>query len=216
MVKIVKRLMKKAVKDKQDIHLALLNWRNTPSVGKLSPVQKLHSRRTRTLLPTTSTLLQPEVPTKVTEEIELRRQRAKAYFDKGARRLPPLEIGETVRLQPQNKNEIWRKASIVKKVTERSYLVKTAEGHMFRRNRKFLRATGEAADEVQSQPWLLTEADEDSNLSEEQQSTQEVQGVEQESSEDQSEDQTTAGTETVTSKGRVIRLPERLRDYVKS
>ena len=51
---------------------------------------------------------------------------------------------------------------------------------MFRRNRKFLRATGEAADEVQNQPWLPTEADEDSNLSEEQQSTTELQGVEQE------------------------------------
>ena len=80
--------MKKAMKDNQDIHLALLNWRNTPSVGKFSPVQKLHSRHTRTLLPTTNTLLQPEVPTEVTEEIELRRQRAKAYFDKGARWLP--------------------------------------------------------------------------------------------------------------------------------
>ena len=43
----------------------------------------------------------------------------------------PLEIGETVRLQPQDKNGIWQKASIVKKVAERSYLVKTAEGHMF-------------------------------------------------------------------------------------
>ena len=165
------------MKDNQDIHLALLNWRNTPSVGKLSPVQKLHSRRTRTLLPTTNTLLQPEVPTEVTEEIELRRQRAKAYFDKGARWLPPLEIGETVRLQPQDKNGIWQKASIVKKVAERSYLVKTAEGHMFRWNRKFLRATGEVADEVLSQPWIPTEADEDSNSSEAQQSSSEPQAT---------------------------------------
>ena len=86
-VKIVKRLMKKAMKVNQDIHLALLNWRNTLSVGKLSPFQKLHSHRTRTLLPTTNTLLQPEVPTEVTEEIELCRQRANAYFDKGARQL---------------------------------------------------------------------------------------------------------------------------------
>ena len=80
-----------------------------------------------------------------------------------------------------------------------------------------MRATGEAADEVQSQPWLPTEADGDNNLSEEQQNIPELQGVEQESNEDQerNKDQTTAGTETVTSKGRVIRLPERLRDYVK-
>ena len=74
--------MKKAIKDNQEIHLALLNWRNTPSVGKLSSVQKLHSCRTRILLPTTNTLLQPEVPTEVTEEIELRRQRAKHILTK--------------------------------------------------------------------------------------------------------------------------------------
>ena len=74
---------------------------------------------------------------------------------------------------------------------------------MFRWNHKFLRATGEAADVVQSQPWLPTEADKDRNLSKEQQSIPELQEVEQESSEDQerSKDQTTAGTETVTSKG---------------
>ena len=140
--------------------------------------------------------------------------------------MPPLEIGETVRLQPQDKNGIWQKASIVKKVAERSYLVKTAEGHMFRRNRKFLRATGEVADEVLSQPWIPTEADEDSNSSEAQQSSSEPQGAEQERSEDQptavsssdvrqGSQEATAGTETVTRQGRVIRLPERLRDCVK-
>ena len=147
--------------------------------------------------------------------------------------MPPLEIGETVRLQPQDKNGIWQKASIVKKVAEQSYLLKTAEGHMFRRNRKFLRATGEVADEVLIQPWIPTEADEDSNSSEAQQtsseaqqSSSEPQGAEQERSEDQptsvsssdvrqGSQEATAGTETVTRQGRVIRLPERLRDYVK-
>ena len=126
--------------------------------------------------------------------------------------MPPLEIGETVQLQPQDKNGIWQKASIVKKVAERSYLVKTAEGHMFLRNRKFLRATGEVADEVLSQPWIPTEADEDSNSSEAQQSSSEPQGAEQERSEDQptavsssdvrqGSQEATAGTETVTRQG---------------
>ena len=97
---------------------------------------------------------------------------------------------------------------------------------MFRRNHKFLRATGEVADEVLSQPWIPTKADEDSNSSEAQQSSSEPQGAEQERSEDQptavsSSDvrqgsrEATAGTETETRQGPVIRLPERLRDYVK-
>ena len=70
-VKIVKRLIKKTKRGHQDVHLAILNWRNTPSEGNnLSLVQKLHFRRTRTLLPTTSGLLHPRVPTNITEDIE--------------------------------------------------------------------------------------------------------------------------------------------------
>ena len=36
--------------------------------------------------------------------------------------------------------------SIVKKVAEHSYLVKTDQGHLLRRNRRFLRSTGELPD----------------------------------------------------------------------
>jgi len=43
----------------------------------IAPSQKLHSRRTRTTLPTTNELLTPEVAKKVDKEIHLRRQQAK-------------------------------------------------------------------------------------------------------------------------------------------
>jgi len=90
-VKIAKRLIKKAKRDNQDLYLAVLNWKNTPSKGvHSSPVQKLQSRRTRTQLPTRTELLQPEVATKVTSDIEYRRQKAKAYYDKGAHELSAL------------------------------------------------------------------------------------------------------------------------------
>ena len=75
------------------------------------------------------------------------------------------------------------------------------------------------ADKVLSQPWLPTEADEDSNSSEAQQSTSEPQGVEQE----QNEDQPTAISFSDYVKGLRRRLSYpilsfsslRLRDYVK-
>ena len=53
-VKTVKRLFEKATADRQDPHLALLAWRNTP-VEQLgpSPIQIMFGRRTRTNLPTT-------------------------------------------------------------------------------------------------------------------------------------------------------------------
>ena len=157
-VKIAKRLIKKAKRDNQDIQLTILNWRNTPSEdNNLSPVQKLHSRRTKTLLPTTGELLQPRVPNNITEDIEYRRQKAKVYYDKGAHLLPPLEIGDTVRLQPQDKTGSWSKESVIKKVAEHSYLVRTPQGHLLRRNRKFLRATGETSEETINPTRLPTE-----------------------------------------------------------
>ena len=68
--KIAKSLLKKARKDDADIYQAILNWRNTPTeCSEYSPSQKLHSRRTRTTIPTTKELLQPEVAKNVADEI---------------------------------------------------------------------------------------------------------------------------------------------------
>ena len=50
-VKIAKNLVKKAEMDNKDVHLTILDWRNTPNADGKSPVQMLMSRRTRTLLP---------------------------------------------------------------------------------------------------------------------------------------------------------------------
>ena len=40
-------------------------------------------------------------------------------------------------MQPINHGEKWKKATILKQVGKRSYLVKTLNGHIYRRNRKF-------------------------------------------------------------------------------
>ena len=61
-VKIAKGMLKKVTKDNKDVNLAILSWRNTPTEGgQYSPVQKLHSRRTRTQLPTSNKLLKLKV-----------------------------------------------------------------------------------------------------------------------------------------------------------
>ena len=74
-MKIGKRIMKKVSKDHTDMYVAALAWRNTPTEGVLhSPAQKLHSRRTRTLLPTAPKLLLPEVATEVVEEETMRKR----------------------------------------------------------------------------------------------------------------------------------------------
>lgn len=82
-----------------------------------SPVQRLMSRRTRTLLPTTRKLLKPEVQSAAKElkKVKLRQ--------KSAKDLPPLRTQKTS--EPK------------------SYLVKRDDGGVYRRNRRHLRRTQE-------------------------------------------------------------------------
>ena len=100
------------------------------------------SRRTRTLLPTASSLLRPEVCTHSAEKLELKRQKAKFYHDRHAKQLSELEIGQEVRIQPLRKNQTWKEATSVGKLPDRSYVVKSGN-EVFRRNRQFLRPAAE-------------------------------------------------------------------------
>ena len=60
-VQTVKNLLKKAIHDKQDPYIALLDYRNTPVSDTLgSPAQRLMGRCTKTLIPTMEKLLQPK------------------------------------------------------------------------------------------------------------------------------------------------------------
>ena len=137
-VKIAKSIIKKAKRDSKDLYISLLEWRNTPSKDGASPSQKLSSRRTRTTLPTSETLYHPEIVDHVADNIKLRRQKAKEYYDKDAKPLPELEVGEQIRLQPQNPRQPWSQGSCIGKVGPRSYLVQTPQG-IYHRNRKFIR-----------------------------------------------------------------------------
>ena len=75
-VKSVKMLLKKA----EDLWLALLDHRNTPPEGLASsPAQQLMSRRTHTLLPTVSHLLQLKL---VTEDVQASLQKKREIVRK--------------------------------------------------------------------------------------------------------------------------------------
>ena len=85
----------------QDPHLALLDLRNTPQEGfDKSPAQKLMSRRIRTLLPTSDSLLKPSIGEYIQQRIYKRKERHKKVYNKGARDLPALEEGDQVWVQP--------------------------------------------------------------------------------------------------------------------
>ena len=99
-VKIAKNIMRKAKRDKKDLHKAILEWRNTPTNGvNSSPVQRQFNRRTKGI-PMAEKLLKPEIPAmNVPEPIQQKQQLAKGYYDRHTNELPELEPGECVRVQ---------------------------------------------------------------------------------------------------------------------
>ena len=105
-VKIVKRIYQK----NKDIHLALMDYRNTRQQGQEhSPAQRLISRRTRGILLMTPGLLKPEVahPVAVKAEIGVRRTRVKQYYDKnlGGKVHEEIQPGQWVYPKPNPKHK---------------------------------------------------------------------------------------------------------------
>ena len=75
----------------------------------------------------------------VNEKLKWKRQKAKWYHDRSARTLPEIEVGQEVRVAPLQKNETWKPGTCLKKLSDRSYLVKTSgSSQVIRRNREFL------------------------------------------------------------------------------
>ena len=87
-VKTAKSLQKKAAEANRDQWLSFLDYRNTPTEGvDGSPVQMLMSKGTRTLLPPSQHLLEPEIQSDVERKLTKKRTKAKKYFDEGPKNL---------------------------------------------------------------------------------------------------------------------------------
>jgi hypothetical protein len=146
-VKRAKRMLKETTRAGEDQYLALLNIRNIPSPETgTSPAQRLLGRRTKTILPTTTRLLEETPPSKhENEQLKLLQKRQAAYYNKHAQDLPALQKGDVVRMKPhQLGQKEWKKAIILEKLDERSYEVEADEGGTYRRNRVHLKKTMES------------------------------------------------------------------------
>ena len=144
-VQTVNRLWRKAT-DKQ---LALLDYRTTPLEGvNLSPAQLLMGRRPRNKLPSLRELLAPTAYNRqdVIQRLNQQKANQKFYHDsKSASDLPPLLPGDQVRMAPNPGFKRWNPAIVVKRhVSPRSYIVESG-GHEYRRNRRHLHRSTEAA-----------------------------------------------------------------------
>lgn len=160
-VKQAKKLLERSKRDGSDPMLGLLNLRNTPrNVNLGSPAQRLLSRRTRTVLPTTRKLLRPKViPVKrVSQEIETKRQQQKVNYDKSAKPLGTLKTNQVVRIQT---TKGYDKLGVIKQIGKepRSYIVQS-NGREYRRNRRHLLAVQENITKVKEE-----DSDEPDNIS---------------------------------------------------
>ena len=141
----MKTILRKAQEAKTDPFLALLDMRNTPTQGMTtSPVQRLFSRRIRTLLPTSPKLLQPAIVSTTERNRQVDNQvRQQFYYDRNATGMDELVEGDVVRIQPSGTEKTWKKAVVQRQVGIRSYEVKIGEDRIYRRNRKHLRYSHE-------------------------------------------------------------------------
>jgi len=108
----------------------------------LSPAQLLMSRRLRSTLPLTHSLLAPTVNKGVTKQLKDQQERQQVYYDRGARPLPPLSKGDTVQYRTGN---TWQPAVVISGCLEapRSYLIKNINNHTLRRNCRHLKRTSQ-------------------------------------------------------------------------
>ena len=138
-VKQAKRILKMS----RDPWMAILEQRNATD-ELASPNKKLNSRRTRTVIPVKSELLEPHViPTSRIICASVKKQQNKRYHNMKAKPLPPLVIGDSIhtKIRPQS-SPLWTQGSVVRRESDRSYIVK-ADGHEYRRNRCHIRKTRE-------------------------------------------------------------------------
>ncbi|KAK3888605.1 hypothetical protein Pcinc_007331 [Petrolisthes cinctipes] len=144
-VKTAKRLMRKSKAADEDPYLGMLNWRNTSSEGSgCSPSENVLGRRTRTLLPTFPKKFLPSQDTINVKRVkgDIRGKLAQRYVARNT--LEPLNVGDTVKMQPftSGENE-WRQCTVDRKVNNHSYVVRARDGREYRRNRQHLRKRAE-------------------------------------------------------------------------
>ena len=134
-VKVWKALLKKAGANNKDPLLAFLDWRNIPSEGLgTSPIQRLMGRRTRTLLPTHTKLLEPKVDSQTADKLAQK-------VDTKSQPLTPLQPVQAIRMKLPGDTK-WSLGRCVKILPNRSYEVEVA-GRCYRHNRHQLRTTAE-------------------------------------------------------------------------
>lgn len=140
-VKAMKTLLEKCSSDWVTFRSALLQWRNTPRSDGLSPAQWLFNRRQRTLNPAHPNNYSRLSDQQIAEAEEKREEinsATKMRKDEHSKKLQPLPIGSSVRVQDPV-NGKWRSTATIHDIRDngRSYIIQE-NGRHFIRNRRHL------------------------------------------------------------------------------
>ena len=135
-VRSAKNVMTKCAEDNTDPYLALLLIRNTPRPGLQSSAERLFSRHTRSILPTSETSLKPRIVYNVSENLKRIRSQKKQYYDKTAKPLTSLKPKDTVRIETEK--GFTKIGRILKRAERPRGFIIESEGSTFERNRKHL------------------------------------------------------------------------------
>ena len=107
-VQTVKRIFSKAKADKKDPLIGLLEYRATPLEIGQSPAEILFGRQIRSVLPVVKERLIPRAPNTdhIRNGIMSNKQKVKQYYDRTAKSLKPLAVGDTVCIKLNYK--LWK------------------------------------------------------------------------------------------------------------
>ena len=137
-VQMIKNSHTKSIEGGKEPHLAILSYITTPLNHSLpSPAELLNSRKYRCLLPIWVK------QHKHTQQYRNVMQRQKfdqtTYYNQSARDLPSLMTGGTVYVQLTPNTRNWTSGLIIERINPRTYKVRTLNGGIYIRNRKFIR-----------------------------------------------------------------------------
>ena len=105
------------------------------------------SRRLRSKLPMSESLLKPAINDGTREQLTNRQQKQQKYYNRGTRSLRSLSKGDVVCYK---KGKKWEPAVVVNRHgAPRSYNIRTAQGNILQRNRRHLKYTNEPPPELE-------------------------------------------------------------------
>ena len=137
-VQTIKNSLSKAIEGGEDPHLAILAYATTPLNHSLpSPAELLNSRKYRCILPVQ--VKQQNLTHKYRNIMQRQKQQQTNYYNRNARDLPSLKTGRPVYVQLVPKTRNWIPGHIIERLSRRTYKVKTYNGGVYIRNRKFIK-----------------------------------------------------------------------------